>query len=341
MSVNYYNKDTGELVPVANGTLFADAPVGSIQAYGGATAPSGWLLCQGQAVSRTEYAELFAAIGIAFGEGDGSTTFNVPDLREATTKGIGLSGKSIHHYDNDGIALGEFVEDRIRLHAHNVYVRDTGHTHSLALALGAFPAGGQFLVPYNAAPSTVVTDSASANIQVNSSPSFDGFANTTSNSGVGDTNEVKAVGVNYIIKAKQVAMPVDFMDAVNDTVDEAVTEKLHYNGRVNTNVRTFITSSQTFTFTASKTGLLKAYMHKSGSGYTARLFVNGVSVDQLSCFGKDSSGTALPWIENGGIDATLSAFVKEGDAVKIDSDESDSASTNSWYLYATVLQYKS
>ena len=82
-------------------------------------------------------------------------------------------------------------------------------------------------------------------------------------------------------------------------------------------------------------------MHKSGSGYTARLFVNGLSVDQLSCFGEDSSGTVLPWIADGGIDATLSAFVKQGDVVKIDSDESGSASTNSWYLYATVLQYKS
>ena len=93
--------------------------------------------------------------------------------------------------------------------------------------------------------------------------------------------------------------------------------------------------------TATKTGLLKAYIHKSGSGYTARLFVNGLSVDQLSCFGEDSSGTVLPWIASGGIDVTLSAFVKQGDVVKIDSDESGSASTNSWYLYATVLQYKS
>ena len=142
---------------------------------------------------------------------------------------------------------------------------------------------------------------------------------------------------SLIVKAKHVGIPADFIDAVN----ESITEELHYNNRVNTNIRSFITSSQSHTFTASKTGLLKAYMHKSGSGYTARLFVNGVSVDQLSCFGEDSSGTVLPWIADGGIDVTLSTFVKEGDVVKIDSDESGSASTNSWYLYATVLQYKS
>ena len=128
-------------------------------------------------------------------------------------------------------------------------------------------------------------------------------------------------------------------DGTFNLVDFTV-DALHYNARVNTNVRSFITSTQVFTFTASKTGFLKAYMHKSGSGYTARLFVNGVSVDQLSCFSEDSSGTTLPWIANGGIDMTLSAFVNEGDIIKIDSDEGGSASIDSWYLYATVLQYK-
>lgn len=215
MSVNIYDKTNDRLNLISGGTLFADAPVGAIQAYGGATAPTGWLLCQGQAVSRTEYADLFKAIGTAFGEGDGSTTFNVPDLREAVPKGTGLNAKGSYHYDNDGIALGEFIDDRIKIHAHNVYVRDTGHAHSLALTLGAFPAGGQFLVPYNAAPSGVVTDSASANIQVNSSSVFDGEANTTSITG-SFTNEVKAVGVNYIIKAKQVSVPFDVAEYIRN-----------------------------------------------------------------------------------------------------------------------------
>ena len=51
-------------------------PPGCIMPYAGATAPEGWLLCHGQAVSRTTYADLFAAIGTAHGAGDGSTTFN-------------------------------------------------------------------------------------------------------------------------------------------------------------------------------------------------------------------------------------------------------------------------
>jgi len=57
------------------------APAGVVLPFAGSTAPSGWLLCFGQAVSRTTYATLFTAIGTAHGAGDGSTTFALPDLR--------------------------------------------------------------------------------------------------------------------------------------------------------------------------------------------------------------------------------------------------------------------
>ena len=56
-------------------------PTGMVVPYAGAAAPDGWLLCQGQAVSRTTYAQLFSVIGTTYGSGDGSTTFNLPDMR--------------------------------------------------------------------------------------------------------------------------------------------------------------------------------------------------------------------------------------------------------------------
>lgn len=56
-------------------------PVGAIMDFAGTTAPTGWLLCFGQAVSRTTYASLFSALSTTYGAGDGSTTFNLPDLR--------------------------------------------------------------------------------------------------------------------------------------------------------------------------------------------------------------------------------------------------------------------
>lgn len=55
--------------------------IGEILGYAGATAPKDYLLCDGSAVSRATYAELFAIIGTSFGSGDGSTTFNLPNMQ--------------------------------------------------------------------------------------------------------------------------------------------------------------------------------------------------------------------------------------------------------------------
>lgn len=60
---------------------------GEVKAFAGTLAPEGYLFCQGQTVSRTTYAELFAAIGTAHGQGDGSTTFNLPDYRGQFLRG--------------------------------------------------------------------------------------------------------------------------------------------------------------------------------------------------------------------------------------------------------------
>lgn len=56
-------------------------PAGTILQYAGAEPPNGWLLCDGSAVNRASYAGLFAVLGSLYGEGDGATTFNVPDFR--------------------------------------------------------------------------------------------------------------------------------------------------------------------------------------------------------------------------------------------------------------------
>jgi microcystin-dependent protein len=68
-------------------------PIGSVIAFGGAQesqsgVPEGWLLCNGDAVSRTAYALLYAAIGDSSGFGDGSTTFNLPDYRSRFIRGV-------------------------------------------------------------------------------------------------------------------------------------------------------------------------------------------------------------------------------------------------------------
>lgn len=67
-------------------------PAGVVQAFAGTTVPDGWLLCDGSAVSRTTYADLYAVIGDTYGDGDGSTTFNLPDLTDKFVQGSATAG---------------------------------------------------------------------------------------------------------------------------------------------------------------------------------------------------------------------------------------------------------
>ena len=181
MSVNTVKND-GSLLRVAGGTLYADAPIGEIHAFGGSVIPSGYLLCDGQAVSRTTYAELFAVIGTAFGTGDGSTTFNLPDLRETLPVGIGENDTqtiAVH----DTYTLGEFKDDQLQ-----------SHTHSGHFGTGSGNRGGSY-----------------SDVPV-------GHTTTTgTNSGrTGTTTHGKQLGVNYIIKAKQVAVPFDVAEYIRN-----------------------------------------------------------------------------------------------------------------------------
>ncbi|WP_296992891.1 phage tail protein [Thalassospira sp. UBA1131] len=63
-------------------------PIASIHAFATQTVPADYLICDGSAVSRADYAELFAALGTVWGEGDGTTTFNIPDLRGEFLRGF-------------------------------------------------------------------------------------------------------------------------------------------------------------------------------------------------------------------------------------------------------------
>ncbi|MCO6175402.1 phage tail protein [Flavobacterium sp. NRK F10] len=94
-TVGYYYFDGTQWVKM--GTVSSSSgsvPAGTIVAYAGTTAPEGWFLCDGSEVSRTAYADLFAAVQIAYGGGDGINTFNLPNangvfLRGAGTQNIG------------------------------------------------------------------------------------------------------------------------------------------------------------------------------------------------------------------------------------------------------------
>lgn len=102
----------------------AVSPTGMITAYGAANPPMGWLICNGQAVDRTVYAALFTVIGTTWGPGDGSTTFNLPDLANRTA----IGAASIPLGARGGNASVTLVTANLPAHSHSI--TDPGHSHS-------------------------------------------------------------------------------------------------------------------------------------------------------------------------------------------------------------------
>lgn len=95
-------------------------PVGMVSPFAGTSAPTGWLLCNGATVSRTTYAALYAVVGDAFGNGNGSTTFHLPDLRGRFIRGVdGATARdpnagtrtAMNSGGNTGDAVGSVQDD--------------------------------------------------------------------------------------------------------------------------------------------------------------------------------------------------------------------------------------
>lgn len=102
-------------------------PAGEVAPFATSLVPSGWLECNGATVSRTTYSRLFNAIGTRFGAGNGSTTFQLPDLRGEFIRGWD-AGRGL----DTGRVLGSVQGDQNRLHSHSI--NDPGHSHTTQLA---------------------------------------------------------------------------------------------------------------------------------------------------------------------------------------------------------------
>jgi microcystin-dependent protein len=111
-------------------------PTGAILPYAGAAAPSGFLLCSGGVVSRTAYAALFAALGTAYGPGDGSTSFGLPDCRGIFLRGAGTNANISDALGNPYTATrGVSQGDAMQGHVHNqMYTYAAGGSRNLGSA---------------------------------------------------------------------------------------------------------------------------------------------------------------------------------------------------------------
>ena len=99
-------------------------PVGTIIMYGAVTPPTGWLVCNGNAVSRTTYSALFNVVGTTFGTGDGSSTFNLPDTTNRTIRGGG-AGSIGNKAGSDSVTL---AIGNLPPHSHGVQANNLNFT---------------------------------------------------------------------------------------------------------------------------------------------------------------------------------------------------------------------
>lgn len=183
-------------------------PLGSVLPFAGAAAPTGFLLCYGQAVSRTTYAALFGVIGATYGAGDGSTTFNLPDLRGRVIAGKdNMGGTSANRLTGqsgglDGDVLGAtggaethtLSEAQLAAHTHTF----TGaalptHTHSDSGGGGVHGPG------YEEGPNTSIGVATSTTTGAASAGTPSG-TNSSTGGGSAHNNVQPTIVFNYIIK---------------------------------------------------------------------------------------------------------------------------------------------
>ena len=179
-------------VSAANGV-----PPGSVSAYMGTNAPTGWLLCDGSAVGRTSHAALFAAIGTSSGSGDGTTTFNLPDLRGMFLRGVSQGTTRDPDRDlrtssnpggNSGNAVGSVQADATKLPSVPFVASSSGnHTHTFTMRTDGSDTAAQPERGSGTASGTATT-------------SQDGAHTHTISSGGDNETRPRNVFVHYIIK---------------------------------------------------------------------------------------------------------------------------------------------
>lgn len=137
---------SGDTYNTVTNNYYDAMPAGSITAWGSATAPAGWLLCDGSAVSRSTYGALFAAIGTTYGAGDGSTTFNVPDLRGRSIVGRDASQTE---FDTLGEAGGAKTHTLTDAEVPATVVETTTTNRQFRATTGLFDVGNFDATPAN------------------------------------------------------------------------------------------------------------------------------------------------------------------------------------------------
>jgi len=181
-------------------TAIANAtPSGMLLMWSTATAPTGYLLCAGAAVSRTTYATLFAVIGTTFGVGDGATTFNLPDFRDRMPIGAGTT----YALNASGGSADAVVVSHTHTTTNNLTFSGNalpGHSHSMPLNNGGSSSGSPTAVlPSNVVPAYIL-NTASVSAGTPSGTITGSVTNASTGVSATNANLPPYRGIYFIIK---------------------------------------------------------------------------------------------------------------------------------------------
>ena len=183
-----------------NDLLAATVPTGGVMSYIAATAPTGWLLCDGAAVSRTTYADLFTVISTTYGVGNGTTTFNVPNLKGRVPVGLDSTQTEFDALaETGGAKTHTLTSAQIPGHTHSGTTATglTNGTMTIPLGAGANK-NADYATGWSASAATTLADN-SANFPGGSHDHT--FTTDTGTGGGGSHNILQPYLVlNYIIK---------------------------------------------------------------------------------------------------------------------------------------------
>lgn len=324
MGWNFFDTTGNTKKVTLTGTL--DLPIGTVVPFASNTVPVGWRLCDGTAVSRTLFSDLFTSLGTSFGVGDGSTTFNLPDFRGKVPVGKTTGGTFPTLGGTGGAETHTLSTGQLPAHTHSAGSLTTNVVGSTVISVAAYTPGGTSFFAHSGATFTGLVTSGLTGVE-----------------GLGQAhNNLQPYQViNYIIKAEHVvasndptvvAAPVPYVRVTNSVAQSIPTTTytpITFNTEIWDTDNTHSTVTNTSRLTANTAGLYdidaNIYFDVNATGARAVILrVNGttfIAFNQVQATATASYATLLS--------ASTKYRLEVGDYVEVLAFQNSGVSLNS------------